>query len=156
MRVKATSQGPRQKQVCSRCGVPKAETAFRRKGNGHLYKQCSKCRKERARWEASRSHRQNQSNVVAAWQKRRQEGRLSPPHMRYAKRGGVGVEGPSGRGRCPECGRAVCYTTNGQGGLVCLEYRTQHLHRHQPPAPDVAANRHRVACGLYAEAYFSG
>lgn len=150
------TRGPRQTRVCSRCGVSKAETAFRRKGNGHLYKQCQKCRDQRARWEATRIHRQTQADVVATWQKRRQEGRLSPPHMRYAKRGGVGVEGLSGRGRCPECGQQVCYTTNGCGGLLCLEHQGQAQHKHQPPPPDIAANRHRVAYGLSADGYHGG
>jgi hypothetical protein len=95
--------------------------------------------------------------MVTQWQLRRLESRKSPPHMKYAKRGGVGVERAHGQGQCAECGGRICFDTNHCGGLVALELNAHGggPHKHQPPAPNRAENRRLVARGLYVEGYVS-
>jgi len=50
----------------------------------------------------------------------------------------------------------LSHSTNGDGELIALEARTGRLHHHQPPRPDRAEYRQRVAEGQCCAQYAAG
>ena len=102
--------GPRTRYVCQRCGKTKAETAFKvDRRNGCRAKTCRAC------WSAAG----------------RLRSKRTPLHVKRASAMGEGTEGRWGSSRCPECGEAICFDTDGRGGLVALDRSGLGVHRHQ-------------------------
>lgn len=104
------TMGPRTKQTCTRCGTPKYENAFKM-DNRHGYRErvCRACR-------------------GAA---ERQRARRTPIFVPRASAMGESTDGRWASSRCPECGEAICFDTDGRGRLVALDRRGLGIHRHQ-------------------------
>ena len=104
-------KGPLTRQVCAGpCGQEKAENAFKLEHRtGTRAKTCRAC------W----------ANAG------RQRSKKTPIHVKRASAMGNCVEGRWGSSQCPECGEALCFDTDGNGGLVALERCGLGVHRHQ-------------------------
>ena len=89
---------------------------------------------------------QNRDNK-RRWQKELERRRKTPINVKRASTYGKGIEGRWGADSCPVCGEKVCYDISRGGGLLALNGGDRNPHRHQPPQPDRAANRSRIANG---------
>ena len=101
--VRYKCQGP--------CGLWKPARGFKR----HHRKQCREkvCR-----------------NCKAA--KAREKERRTPLHVRGIRASGVSVDRHWTTEPCPNCAEAICWDTDGNGGLVALDFQAREPHRHQP------------------------
>ena len=104
------THGPRTSHVCRKCGASKAENAFKFDHRaGRRERVCRACR--------AASNRQAQKRT--------------PIHVKRASAMGECTDGRWGSSRCPECDEAICFDTDGRGGLVALDRSGLGVHRHQ-------------------------